>query len=79
MDADEVAAYRRRHARVRRTIWWSLTLAILVVGYGIGLVATLLVGAVVTVALIAAAQPVFLRWDRASQLNRFPSLPTIPT
>jgi hypothetical protein len=49
-------------------------LASLVGGYGIGLIASLLVGAIVTVALIAAAQLVFLRWDRTSWPKQFPAL-----
>jgi hypothetical protein len=74
VDPAEVEAYRRRHQRTRAILWWSVVLVALGVGYGIGLVWSLLVGAVVTIALIAAAQPLYLRWDRACWLKRFPEL-----
>jgi hypothetical protein len=74
MDAADVAAYRARHTRARRAVWWLLVIAALGVGYGIGLLVTLPVGAIATIVSIAAVQPMFLRWDRAAWLKRFPKL-----
>jgi hypothetical protein len=60
MDRGEVEAYRTRHHRIRAVIWWSFVLVALGIGFGVGLVWSLLAGAIVTVALIAAFQPLHL-------------------
>jgi hypothetical protein len=74
MDRAEFDSFRERHVRNRRIAWWLIVAACVVLGYWISLLATLLVGALATVASIAAIQPVFLRWDRAVWLKRFPEL-----
>jgi O-antigen/teichoic acid export membrane protein len=74
VDRAEVEAYRKRHARTRAVIWWSLVLVALAFGYVVSLALNLVVGAVVTVALIGVFQALYLRWDRARWLKRFPEL-----
>lgn len=74
MDRAAFDSFREQHIRNRRIVWWLIVAACVVLGYGISLLGTLLVGAVATVALIAAIQPIFLRCDRAVWLKRFPEL-----
>lgn len=74
MDRAEFDSFRERHSRNRRIAWWLIVVICVALGYRISLFATLLVGAVVTVALIAAVQPIFLRLDRTVWLKRFPEL-----
>jgi hypothetical protein len=78
MDRAAFEAYRKRYARTRSMIWWSLVLVALAIGYFVGLVLSLVVGAVVTVALIGAFQEVYIRSDRARWLKRFPELADDP-
>jgi hypothetical protein len=78
MDRAEFEAFRTRHRRIRRMIWSATVLAGLGIGYAVGLASSLLLGAVVTVAFVAATQPLHLRWDRARWLKRFPELAEHP-
>jgi Flp pilus assembly protein TadB len=59
-------------------IWWSLVLVAVAVGFVAGVALNLVVGAIVTVALVAAFQPLHLWLDRARWLKRFPELADDP-
>jgi O-antigen/teichoic acid export membrane protein len=74
MDSSELSAYRRQHHRRRAIVWWTIVTFALVVGFAVEMASSLMVGAVVAVALIAAVQPVYLHWDRARWIRRFPEL-----
>ena len=78
MDLAAVEAYRKRYARARALIWWLLVLVALGVGYGVGVVWSLLAGGVVTVTLIASFLRLHLWLDRARWLKRFPDLADDP-
>jgi O-antigen/teichoic acid export membrane protein len=74
MDSSELDAYRQRRHRSRAIVWWTIVTFALVVGFTVGMASSLVVGVVVAVALIAVVQPVYLRWDRARWIARFPEL-----
>lgn len=78
MNAAEFETFRKRHHHIRKRIWWSIVLIAVGVGYGVSLAASMLVGVIATLAIIAATQPVFLRWSRAAWEKRFPELADNP-
>jgi hypothetical protein len=67
-------AYRERHRRAARRVWFAVVCACAAVGYAAGQSWSLLIGAVVTLVLLVAAEIVYRRIDAAIWLKRFPEL-----
>ena len=78
MDRGEFEAYREHRARAGLVISWTNLVLALAIGYALGLVWSLLVGALVTVALVAAGRQAHIWWERTRWLRRFPELADDP-
>ncbi len=74
MERAEYDACRAQHKRTAMSFRWSLLMLAVAVGYGISLVSTLLVGAVVALALVVCLLRLLGVWSRSRWLTRFPEL-----
>src|ERR1700738_1354411 len=66
--------YREHDHRVARRVWFAVVFVSVAVGYAVSQASSLLIGGVVTVALLVGGEIVFRRVDKAVWLNRFPEL-----
>jgi hypothetical protein len=67
-------SYREHHRRVARRIWFAVLFVSVAAGYAAGQASSLLIGGLVTVALLVGAEIVYHRVDKAVWLKRFPEL-----
>jgi hypothetical protein len=67
-------AHSERHRRVARRIWFAVACVSVAAGYAAGQASSLLIGGLVTVALLVSAEIVYRRVDKALWLKRFPEL-----
>ena len=67
-------ARREHHYRVRRRVWFAVVFVSVAVGYAAGQASSVLIGGVVTVALLIGAEIVYRRVDKAVLVKRFPEL-----
>ena len=65
---------REHHFRVARRVWFVVVLTSVAVGYAVGQASSVLIGGVVTVALLVGAEVVYRRVDKAVWLKQFPEL-----
>jgi hypothetical protein len=71
-------AWSKRHYRAAFRIWLGVVLVTLAAGYAVGQASSLLIGSVVTIALLVGAEVVYRRVDKAVWLKHFPELDTNP-
>jgi hypothetical protein len=67
-------AYREHHRRVARRVWFAVVFLSMAVGYATGQASSLLIGVVVTLALLVGAEIAYRRVGKAVWLKRFPEL-----
>jgi hypothetical protein len=67
-------AYREHRRRGARRVWFAVVFVSVAAGYAASQASSLLIGCVVTVALLVGAEIAYRRVDKAVWLKRFPEL-----
>lgn len=72
MDRAEYEEYREHHQRVGRVVWTAAMVGAAVCGFAVAVLWSFVIGAVAGAILVLVGLEVFLRWDRARWIRRFP-------